>query len=322
MTDESTPSGEFSIDDAVAALRQSREDQAKGEEVAPTEEAEPEVAEVGEPDEPEAEVEADAEPEADDDGALYEVNGETFTLAELREWKKGHLRQADYTKKTQEVAEARKAFDAERVAFETAAQQRAEEIRARETQLQDALATFAIEQDPEPDPSKFPNWSDYVKAKGNWDGSQKKKQQATQTYQALKAQQHEQTLRGELTQLFQKKSDWRDPETFQGTMQELAGVAKAYGFADSEIAGIVDHRMFLILDDLRQARASAGTVKAAQSAVDKKAVQAVRKLAPGAKPDPKNQTTKAVADTRDRLRKSGSAEDAVAFMQARRRSQG
>lgn len=328
MDAENTPQGgALSIEQAVAALRQSREDQAKGEEQ-PAEqvEAEPaeEVAEAEQatPDEPEEEAEAEAEPQDDDEGALYEVAGETFTLAELREWKKGALRQADYTRKTQEVAEARKAFEAERQSFETERQQVAEKLRAEQKQLQDALATFAIEQDPEPDPSKFSQWADYVKAKGAWDRKQQKKSQAAQAYQALQAQQHEETLRGELGQLFRARPEWREPEAFTQNMQSLANVAKSYGFTDADVAAIVDHRMFLLLDDLRNAKGTADTVKAGMTAANKKVVQAVKKLQPGAKPDPKNQGTKAIAETRDRLKKTGSVQDAVALLQARRRSQG
>lgn len=38
----------------------------------------------------------------------YDIDGEEFTIDEIREWKKGNLRQADYTKKTTELAKQRK----------------------------------------------------------------------------------------------------------------------------------------------------------------------------------------------------------------------
>lgn len=38
----------------------------------------------------------------------YNIDGEEFTLDEIREWRKSGLRQADYTRKTQEVAKQRK----------------------------------------------------------------------------------------------------------------------------------------------------------------------------------------------------------------------
>ena len=38
----------------------------------------------------------------------YDIDGEQFTVDEIREWRKGNLRQADYTRKTQELAKQRK----------------------------------------------------------------------------------------------------------------------------------------------------------------------------------------------------------------------
>mgnify|MGYP000844871666 FL=1 len=38
----------------------------------------------------------------------YEIDGEKFTIDEIREWRKGNMRQADYTRKTTELAKQRK----------------------------------------------------------------------------------------------------------------------------------------------------------------------------------------------------------------------
>lgn len=38
----------------------------------------------------------------------YEIDGEKYTIDDIREWRKGNLRQADYTKKTTELAKQRK----------------------------------------------------------------------------------------------------------------------------------------------------------------------------------------------------------------------
>ena len=97
-------------------------------EVEETEETEEEVEETeeeveetedpdaeGEPEETEETEDPDAEGEPEvpelDDAAEFMIDGERVTGAEL---KKGGLRQADYTRKTQELAEQRKVLDAER----------------------------------------------------------------------------------------------------------------------------------------------------------------------------------------------------------------
>lgn len=59
-------------------------------------------------------VEATQEPEVSTEEVIpelpseYEIDGEKVTVDELREWKKGNMRQADYTKKTTEIAKQRK----------------------------------------------------------------------------------------------------------------------------------------------------------------------------------------------------------------------
>lgn len=77
--------------------------------------AEPEEAEDGQTEDEEGEADTEeAADDADDDGdepQLVEVDGEQLTLEEV---KLGYLRQADYTRKTQAVAEQRKAVDEER----------------------------------------------------------------------------------------------------------------------------------------------------------------------------------------------------------------
>lgn len=40
----------------------------------------------------------------------FEIDGEKFTAEQIREWRKGNMRQSDYTKKTQEVAKQREQY--------------------------------------------------------------------------------------------------------------------------------------------------------------------------------------------------------------------
>lgn len=48
------------------------------------------------------------EDEESDTIDVYEIDGDEYTADQLKEFKKGYLRQSDYTKKTQEIAEERK----------------------------------------------------------------------------------------------------------------------------------------------------------------------------------------------------------------------
>jgi hypothetical protein len=46
--------------------------------------------------------------ESDVETPTVEIDGEKYTLDEVKEWKKGNMREADYRKKTQELAEAKR----------------------------------------------------------------------------------------------------------------------------------------------------------------------------------------------------------------------
>lgn len=57
------------------------------------------------------------EPEGDDDDEniqVLEIDGEEYDLNEVKAWREGNLRQSDYTRKTQALADERKQFEAER----------------------------------------------------------------------------------------------------------------------------------------------------------------------------------------------------------------
>lgn len=56
----------------------------------------------------ETEVTDSSEETASEIPSEFEIDGEKYSLDDIREWKKSGLRQSDYTKKTQEVAKMRK----------------------------------------------------------------------------------------------------------------------------------------------------------------------------------------------------------------------
>ena len=81
------------------------------------------------------EVEASDEPvttETNDDEDLYvSIKGREINLKDIEEWEQGNLRQSDYTKKTQELSEQRKTFDADK-----------EALTSQQAQLQGSIATL------------------------------------------------------------------------------------------------------------------------------------------------------------------------------------
>lgn len=81
------------------------------------EEAPEEAEEVEQVDSEELEAEEETE-EAEEEETLYlELDGEEFSLDEVKQWKAGYMMQSDYTKKTQAIADERKALEKEKEAL-------------------------------------------------------------------------------------------------------------------------------------------------------------------------------------------------------------
>lgn len=90
--------------------------------------------------------------ETDTEEDLYvEYKGREINLKDVEEWEQGHLRQADYTRKTQEAAEERKALAAEKAEFQS-----------KQTELNDKLAQLnAIISEETPDSETLAEWREY-----------------------------------------------------------------------------------------------------------------------------------------------------------------
>lgn len=329
MTDENKAEGPLSFMDGVEKLRQSRqpqeetvteevEDQANVEEEAVAE-SEAEAEEVEEEDQPEAETDEEAEPQLED---VYEIEGIEFTAAELKEMKEGALRQADYTKKTQDLAKEKAEVASRRQQFDAEVQQVQAQIQQQHAQLEEALTTFAIEQDPQPKVADFKNWDEFAQAQQNWEQRAHKRQEAQQLYQALKAEQHQNTVQREFSALLSKRPDWADQKVFQEQMAVMGETASRYGYSPEEFAAISDHRIFLALADLRTLAEGANNSDQQKKAAEKKVVKAVKRLSPTAKQNPITGSEKKVREANSRLKKSGSRNDAVAALRARREASG
>jgi hypothetical protein len=104
------------------------EPEPSSKEQAPTEEAnnqEPEKVETEElrdetiPQETQTEEEAEdtaeeSEPQLSDEEYFVPIDEREIPVKQIKEWEKGYLRQSDYTKKTQKLADEKRAFDADR----------------------------------------------------------------------------------------------------------------------------------------------------------------------------------------------------------------
>jgi hypothetical protein len=230
----------------------------------------------------------------------------------LDELIRGYQLGADYTKKTTEVAEQRKAIEAERQAIEEARQLR--EAYAQRLQLVEQFLTTPeedIEHLKETDPIGYA-----VKVA---EQTQKEKQlQAVRAEQAKLAEKQQleqaQNLRNHLAAESEKIAaiipEYADKEKGAKVRQEIRDYAKSIGWTDQELGSVYDARAVLSLYEGMQYR----KLMQNKPAVTKKVAEAPKMVKPG--------TTKAQASEREqmkkekaRLKQSGRVADAAAIFE-------
>jgi hypothetical protein len=208
------------------------------------------------------------------------------TAAEkLKELQEGNLRQADYTRKTQEVADLRKAVEAER---ETIHQASEAEIGALATvrAIDERLAQYAN--------ADWARWEqdDFMAAQTGWrEFSQLKdaRQAAAAQYGTLRTQ-RESVQQQETAKLVEKARAElaADPEikwSPQKAAEMLSGAKAHYKLDQSEVDdGFRDARLVRILHDALQWRAHQAKSNKAQNHVSAQQVKPAAKVGGGSAP--------------------------------------
>lgn len=285
-------------EEATSETEEVETDEAAGQETEDNSTSEDDGAESEEQGETDEASEPVAEP-ADD--VIVVVNGEQITLADL---KAGHLRQADYSRKTLEVAEKRKGLEA---------------MSARVTRTVDAIADFLMQQIPAP-----PNPQLAMTNPGQFVQQKALHEAAVQQLNALLSQAGEvKSVAGELTaeqtrELLQQenaKLSERFPvvATDEGRKKffdTASTAAKELGYTEQDIKSVSDHRMFALA---HYAALGMQAEKAREKAKQK--VQNAPPVAPQkARPQGTQQATaRRNQDAMKRLARTGSIDDAMAI---------
>ena len=232
----------------------------------------------------------------------------------LDELLNGYQRTADYTRKTQAIAEQRKQAEAELAAARVERQRYAATLRQLEAQL--------AQTQPEPDWNKLyaEDPLEYVRQKDAW-RDRRERAQALQSEQARLAQLQqveqrallEQHLAVERQRLVEAIPQWRDEQTAAKEREAIVTWAKRAGFSDQEIAQSYDHRAVNVLR-----KAMLYDELMGKNLADKQTPKPAPAMARPGMPPSKNETSsKARREALSRLSKSGRIEDAVDFLMQR-----
>jgi hypothetical protein len=280
------------------------EEEAPEEEGQAEEETEEEVAEE------EEEYDVVAE---EDLKYTIKVDGEELEVG-IDELKNGYQRQADYTRKSQALAEQRKeteAIQSERMQLEQERQMYANGLQMLQEQQSAKLTDFdnveweALKQE---DPYQYMIKKDEYRDAQERVTNLQAEQQMVQQEQAQQAQQaRAHFVQQEYARLVNALPEWNDKEsTIKKDVQEYA---TSVGFRPEEISQLADHRSVLIIKKAMEYDKLTKKV-----APKKKAVKKVPKVQKAGRGNSKEDAaTEAIKKKRARLQKSGKQDDAASI---------
>ncbi len=283
-------------------------------------------AEEVEEEAPESEEEGQAEEETEEEVAEEEefdvvaeedlkytikVDGEELEVG-IDELKNGYQRQADYTRKSQALAEQRKeteAIQSERQRLEQERQMYANGLQMLQEQQNSKLQEF---NNTDWEALKNEDPYQYMLKKDEYRDAQEKVQNVQQQQvliqqeradEANKARAH--FVQQEYARLVEALPEWNDKEsTVKKDVQEYA---KSVGFLPEEIDQLADHRSVLVIK-----KAMEYDKLTTKVAPKKKAVKKVPKVQKSGRGNSKEDAaTEAIKKKRTRLQKSGKQQDAA-----------
>jgi len=307
MSENTTPqgSGPLTVDTAAAAFL-GMMDSAEGAESQPeTEEA------------PEEYVEAD-EPELVDSEEAEEQPTRTFRVKAAGEEREvtetelieGYQLGADYTKKTQKLAEERKAVEAERAKIQEATKLRdqyAQRLQMMEQFLQQQNKGENLEALKEVDPIGYAvKVAEQAQREKQLAILQQEQQRIAQQQQAEQSERLQQHLAEESQKLTSLIPGYGDQKTGDQIRKDIREYAKSIGWSDQELANLYDSRAVLSLyQGMKYAK-----LQSNKPAIAKK-VEAAPKMLKAGTSVPRNAEAEQNKKLHQKLRQSGKVRDAA-----------
>ncbi len=335
MAENSNPQGTdlYSAQNAIRAMLAPEEDNAAATDALEAETTEEVVEEaeaseemeateednsVVEGSEEELEVEEDAESSEDESfdilGAIVEVDGEEITVEEL---KAANLRQRDYTRKTQELAEQRKTLEAQYSEIERERAQYAQMLPALQQRLEQK------EQEPDWDTLYDTDPTMAAKAERQWRKQQDEREAQMQAVQA--EQQRLQALQQQKVQQMQEQyvsqqreilpeviPEWRDSKVAAQEATQIRDFLLGEGFTEQDIGGLTNATLVKLARKAMLYDRGETRVTAAKAKPKKARAKTLKSGTKASQPRPKSDAQKAIQNAKQ----SGRVQDAAQAIRA------
>jgi hypothetical protein len=195
-----------------------------------------------------SELDEDTEEQEEPQVFSVKVDGKEVEVT-LDELQKGYSRTQDYTRKTQQIAEVRKATEAELQAVRAEREQYAQLLSALESQVQQ-VAQPNIDWDRlyQEDPIEWVRQREVMRENQEKSAAiQSEQQRLAQLSQQEQAQFMQQRLQQEQEALLAAIPDWKDAKKAAAEKALLVEFGQKIGFTPDELKSVVDHRAVLML---------------------------------------------------------------------------
>lgn len=307
-----------SVSGAANAFMSFLEPQAEEAQAQPETSEQPITELVGDPEFEEQDVsaeEAESQEEEVEEQPRYrvKVSGEEVEVS-LDELLNGYSRTADYQKKTQSLAEQRKAVEAERVKIEEAAKTRetyAQRLQVIEQLLQQQSQGEDLSALKTEDPIAYAvAMAEKVEREKQLQAVQIERQRVQQeqmAHQQALLQKHMQT---EQQKLMEAIPEFKDDVKAELVRRDIRNYAKSIGFTDQELSQVYDSRAVLALYKAAQY----DKLMANKGAATKKVATAPKTIRPGTS-NPQSSESERVKKERAKLRQTGNKKDAARLLE-------
>ncbi len=308
--DDSNPQGTGKTVDQAAAsifgMLEPQQPEGQVEEQA----AEEQLEEYVEESEPE-EVEASEETQEEEEPPRYRVKVDNEEMeVTLDELLKGYSRTSDYTKKTQTLAEQRKAIEADRVRIEEAAKLR-DQYSQRLQIIEQMLAAQPEEnlaELKETDPIGYTmKVAEKLERDKQLEAIRNERQQLAARQQYEYQEQLKNHLASEADKLKSAIPEMGDDVKGEVIRKEIREYARSIGWSDQELASVYDHRAVLALYQAMQYN----KLQKSKPTVTKKVAEAPKMLKPGTTGKQTTAEQDAMKKMRAKLAKPGDKRDAA-----------
>jgi len=213
----------------------------KAEIEAPPVESEVSVAEATVADEPATETPIAQEKPT----RKVKVDGEELEVDE-DELVRGYSRTSDYTRKTQKLAEERKALESEAAAVREERKQYAETLIALKAQLSNVKEPDVALLDSDP--------LEFVRQKATYDAYKERlsaieseQKRLAEAQQADNQKSFRSYVEGQQQKLYEAIPEWKDAKKMASERDAIAQTGRSLGFSDDELSQLYDHRAVVAL---------------------------------------------------------------------------